>query len=209
MSAGKRQRIYFVDDEPAVCKAVARTLSQLHVEVSCFHSGQECLSHLDATPCDLLITDVKMPDMSGLDVLSRAKTIAPWMPVLLVTGYGDIPTAVKAVKMGAVDFIEKPLERERFLSLVGELLENARRWTRLIGKPLTRTEVKVLCYVLEGRNSKEIAHAVDRSIRTIELHRQHIMRKFNADSVVDLIRMVSEMGLALPASQRDLPSRPK
>ncbi len=200
MTKNQRQRVYFVDDEPSVCKAVGRTLEQLDVSVSCFTRAVDCLSQLDRQQCDVLITDVKMPELSGLEVLKRAKAIAPWMPVLMVTGFGDIPTAVKAVKMGASDFVEKPLERESFLRLVQRLLDHSQRWTQLIGQPLTKTETKVLCYVLDGKSSKEIAAGMHRSLRTVELHRQHIMRKFGVENVVELVRTVTELGLVPPTS---------
>jgi FixJ family two-component response regulator len=200
MDHNQRQSVYFVDNEPSVCKAVGRTLNQLDVCVSCFTSPVECLNQLERQHCDLLITDVKMPEMSGLEVLKQAKSIAPWMPVLMVTGFGDIPTAVKAVKMGAADFMEKPLERDSFLQLVEKLLDYSLRWTQLIGQPLTKTETKVLCYVLDGKSSKEIASRLHRSLRTVELHRQHIMRKFGVENVVELVRIVTEMGLVLPTA---------
>lgn len=200
MTKHQRQRVYFVDDEPSVCKAVGRTLEQLDVSVSCFTRGADCLGQLDRQQCDVLITDVKMPELGGLEVLKRAKIIAPWMPVLMVTGFGDIPTAVKAVKMGAADFVEKPLERESFLRLVQKLLDYSQRWTQLIGQPLTKTETKVLCYVLDGKSSKEIAASMHRSLRTVELHRQHIMRKFGVENVVELVRTVTELGLVLPTA---------
>ena len=206
MDAEKRQTVFIVDDEPSVCKAVERTLEQLQVDTHSFTSGEDCLTRLERERCDVLITDVRMSPVGGLEVLNQAKRIAPWMPVLMVTGYGDIPTAVKAVKAGAADYVEKPLERDGFLALVKNLLGYARRWSNLIGQPLTKTETRVLYHVLEGKSSKEIAALVHRSLRTVELHRQHIMRKFGVDNVVELVCTVTNMGLVLPTATPDAPS---
>ncbi|MFC1763414.1 response regulator transcription factor [Planctomycetota bacterium] len=203
-----RQHVFFVDDEPSVCKAVDRTLVQLDVKVSCFTSAHKCLASLHETRCDLLITDVKMAEMNGIELLGKAKAIAPWLPVLLVTGYGDIPTAVSAVKLGAADFIEKPLDRDNFLATVRTLLKKSFQWNETIGKPLTKTENLVLCHVLEGKSSKEIATCVHRSLRTVELHRQHIMRKIGVDNVVELVRAVNDMGLSLPMQETTTDASP-
>jgi len=192
---GKRQCIFFVDDEESVRKVVYRTLCELNVRVELLDSGRRCLESLRNRACDLLITDVKMPAMDGIELLRRAKTIAPWLPVLIVTGFGDIPLAVRAVKMGASDFVEKPLERDRFLAVVQGLLRRSSETDRMLGKTLTRSERNILGHILVGRSSKEIAGLLHRSIRTVELHRQHIMRKMGVSNVVELIHRTHDMGL--------------
>ena len=198
MGHDHEQTVFVVDDELTVCKAIERTLENLSINVFSFTSGEACLSALENQRCDVLITDVRMSPVGGLEILEKTKRMAPWMPVLMITGYGDIPTAVKAVQMGAADYIEKPLERDAFLTLVENHLGSARRWSRLIGKPLTKTETRILYFVLAGKSSKEIAVHVHRSLRTVELHRQHIMRKFGVENVVELVCAVTKMGLVLP-----------
>jgi two-component system response regulator FixJ len=184
-----------VDDEPGVLKAVSRTLEQAGLEVTCFTRAAECLEKLTSQTCDLLITDVKMPDMSGMELLQEARHLAPWLPVLVITGYGDIPMAVTAVRNGAVDFIEKPLEKESFLQKVKSILAKSLGADSLKGKPLTRTEMRILKLVYHGKNNKEIARAFGRSVRTVEDHRRHIMRKLDVHSPVELAKRVTEMGL--------------
>src|SRR3972149_3841963 len=100
-----KQRIFFVDDEPEVLKMVGRTLEQAGYNVSCFSRAADCIKQLRYQTCDLLITDVKMPEMDGIELLTEAKRIIPLLPVLVITGYGDVPMAVRSLKLGASDFI--------------------------------------------------------------------------------------------------------
>jgi FixJ family two-component response regulator len=146
--------------------------------------------------CDLLITDVRMPGMDGIELVRRAKCIAPWLPILVITGYGDIPMAVRAVKAGAAEFIEKPLQKQSFLEVVQAALKQQDLKNLLKGKPLSKKEMAILRLILQGRSNKEIAQTLHRSIRTIEDHRRHIMRKLDVDNVVDLAKRATVMGLA-------------
>jgi len=182
------QHIFFVDDEPAVRKSVAKTLRWLRCKVTCFSNAADCLEQLRTDRCDLLITDVKMPGMDGMELVRRARAVDSWLPVLVITGYGDIPMAVKAVKAGAVDFIEKPLQRESFLAAVQTVLMQNSLKNLLRGKSLTKREQTVLRLILQGKNSREIAEMLHRSLRTIEDHRQHIMRKLKVNNVVELVK---------------------
>ena len=190
-----KQHIFFVDDEPKVLKMVGRTLEQVGLKASCFASGAECLQQLRSRTCDLLITDVKMPEMDGIELLTKAKHIIPSLPVLVVTGYGDIPMAVKALKLGASDFIEKPLDRRSFLSAVESVLKRNAQPHRLVGKVLTKTEMEVLRLILEGKSTKEIARLRHRSVRTIEDQRGKIMHKLGADNLIDLVKQTAVVRL--------------
>jgi len=194
-------RVVFVDDEPKVCCTVSKTLERAGIGVQCFALAKDCLDYLSNGRCDLLITDMRMPEMSGLELLQEVKRQWPWLPVLVVTGYGDVPAAVRAMKAGASDFIEKPLDRERFLRAVQSLLEQNKGHTVLEGSALTRTERTILYLILDGKNSREIAAALHRSPRTIEVHRGHVMQKMGANSVIELLRRAVDMGLlqSMPA----------
>jgi FixJ family two-component response regulator len=191
-----KQHIFFVDDEPKVCKMVGRTLEQAGLKVSCFTHAADCLKQLRCRTCDLLITDVKMPEMDGIELLTEVKSIIPSLPVLVVTGYGDIPMAVKALKVGASDFIEKPLDRQSFLSTVEFVLERNALIHRIAGDVLTKTEMTVLRLILDGKSTKEIAMLRHRSVRTIEDHRSRIMRKLGVDNLVDLVKQTAVVRLA-------------
>ena len=150
--------------------------------------------------CDLLITDLIMPQMDGIELLTNARMLAPWLPVLVITGYGDIPTAVKAVKAGAVDFIQKPLIKDDFLRLVDLLLEQSEHLNPRRGTPLTRGEYRVLQLVIHGKSNRQIADLLHRSVRTVEVHRSRIMDKLDAENLIELTKRAAMMGLIdLPA----------
>jgi len=190
-----RQHIFLVDDEPGVLKAIARTLEELGCKVSCFANAEECFKQLRLGGCDLLITDVKMPGVDGIELLTEVKRVIPYLPVVMITGYGDIPIAVRAVKMGATDFVEKPLDKKLFLQTIRSILEQNAYVHHLTGKALTRAELKVLRLIVDGKSNKEIARILRRSVRTVEDHRSHIMHKLDVDNVVDLVKKVSGMKL--------------
>jgi FixJ family two-component response regulator len=186
-----KQHVFFVDDEPKVCKIVGRTLEQAGFKVSCFFSAAECIKQLRSQMCDLLITDVKMPKMDGIELLTKAKCIFPLLPVLVITGYGDISMAVKALKMGASGFIEKPFERQSFLSAVESTLKQNTQTHPLVSKVLTKTEMRILRLILDGKSNKEIARLRHRPVRTIEDQRSRIMCKIGVDNLVDLAKQTT------------------
>jgi FixJ family two-component response regulator len=195
MAGDDRQHIFFVDDELKVCETVSETLEQLGSKVTYFTRAEECLEHLSSKRCDLLIADLVMPGMNGIELLIRAKHLRPWLPVLIITGYGDIPTAVSAMQKGAVDFLEKPLETETFLQKVGSILQKNQDFSTLMNMSLTKMEMKVLKLIVQGNSSKEIAFFLNRSRRTIETHRANVMKKLGVDNVVELIKQASLIGL--------------
>ncbi|MBN2136191.1 MAG: response regulator transcription factor [Sedimentisphaerales bacterium] len=202
MARETKKHVFFVDDEPGIRKVVARTLGRLGVEVTCFSRAVDCVEQLNVQACDLLITDLKMPGMDGIGLLSEAKRMAPWLSVLLVTGYGDVPVAVKAIQLGAADFIEKPLHKKSFLRKVKFILDQNNPVDPYTGKGLTRMELKVLKLIVAGKSNKEVARLLGRSVRTIEDHRNHIMRKLGVQNAVELVQRAIHMGLIeLPPSQ--------
>lgn len=188
----RKKRIFFVDDEPQVRKIVQRTIEQYGYDVVCFKDGQSCLDELSVGDCDLLITDVNMPGLDGIELLGKVKKIRPLLDVLIVTGYGDIPMAVRAVKNGAYDFLEKPLDRDRLIPVIRNILSDD-VGCELKGKKLTRTEEKVLKFIVSGKSNKEIADILFRSVRTVEDHRNHIMRKFNVKNAVELVKIAMDL----------------
>ena len=191
----KQYDVFFVDDDPGVRGAVAGDLEDLGYKVSCFANGADCLEQLPKQNCNLLITDVKMPGMDGLTLLSRAKRVAPWVSVMVITGFGDIPMSVRALKLGAVDFVEKPLDRKIFLHKVQSVLTQDDFADAPVGKPLTKTEKKVLKLILEGKGNKEIAYIFNRTMRTVERHRSNVMHKFGVDNIVDLVKKAALINL--------------
>jgi two-component system response regulator FixJ len=195
MSVDLKARVFAVDDEPGMLEVISVILESGGFACTCFANADDCLGQLSVRSCDLLITDVKMPGKNGLELLTEARRIAPWLPVLVITSFGNIPMAVKAVKAGAFEFIEKPLDPETFLPTVEAALKQNGLANLMPGKQLSKAETVVLRLILQGMSNKEIAHTLARSVRTIEVHRSHIMHKLNVDNVVDLVKKAAAMGL--------------
>jgi len=195
MTGATSWHVFFVDDEPKVRMVVRKTLERVGVDVTCFADADTCLARLDSVPCDLLITDVKMPGKDGIELLMEVRRQRPWLPVVVVTGFGDVPMAVRALKGGAADFIEKPLDREAFLETVQRQLEENASRNSVANHDLTRTEMHILHLILEGKNNREIAAELHRSPRTIEVHRSHVMHKMGASNIVELLRRAADVGL--------------
>jgi two-component system, LuxR family, response regulator FixJ len=187
--------IIFVDDEPLVCKAVSQTLGRHGYQVQCYFAAETCMKELGKNNCDLLITDVNMPGMDGIEFLREIKKKQPSLPVLIVTGYGDIPMAIRAIKTGAEDFIEKPLNRDTLLPTIQFILNKYKKENSLEGYFLTPVEKKVLRLLMSGKTNKEIAQQFHRSIRTIECHRASVMHKLGAKNLVDLVKRSMKMRL--------------
>ncbi|HPC96179.1 MAG TPA: response regulator [Sedimentisphaerales bacterium] len=207
MEENERQHVFVVDDEPDVCEALRRTLEQAGYEVRCFDSATTCLVKMRSARCDLLITDVVLPGMDGIELLSEVKCRTPSLPVLVVTGYGNVEMAVEVMAAGAANFLQKPLGRDSFLAAVEAALKHRRRAREGVRKPLTRSEIEVLRLILDGKGNKEIARLRHRSVRTIEDQRRRIMHKFGVDNPVDLIREVAivRMPRQLHREQLSLP----
>lgn len=186
--------IFLVDDEPRLLAVLSESIQTLGVNVKSFTSPVRCLEELATSPCSLLVTDITMPEMDGLELLREVRAIRPFLPIILITGFGDVPLAVRSLKDGAFDFIEKPIEEETFLARVRDALANSQE-SHLDVQSLTETERRVLELVAEGKTNKEIAHLIGRSIRTVENHRYRLMHKLGVDSTAGLAKLAVAMGL--------------
>jgi FixJ family two-component response regulator len=133
-----------------------------------------------------------MPELSGIELLEKVRSIAPLVPVVVVTGFASIPLAVQAVQMGAADFIEKPLDEEILLPKIRKILESTLQPS---DSQLSPAEEKVLRLIVAGRANKEIAHIVGRSIRTVENHRHRLMKKLKCSSTAELVKVALKRGL--------------
>lgn len=170
--------------------------------VRCFSLVTECLVQLCVQRCHLLIVDLQTPRKTGLRVLEQVKDHAPWVPILIVTGYGDIPTAVRAIKRGAVDFIEKPFRKEYFMQKVKLALQQSRKVLPDAVRNLTPKEMAVFRLIVEGRSNREIAEKTNRHVKTIEAHRAGLTQKLGTRNVIELLKLGVAMGLvALPAKK--------
>ncbi len=191
--------IFVVDDEPKVCKAVSRIL-QSKYKVTCFETAEACFTRLSISTCrcNLLISDIKMPGMNGMELLRKIRLIRPLLPVLIITGYGDIPLAVEAIKAGAREFIEKPFHQDKLLEATEAALQEYSFSETIAGKPLTKREKKLLRLIVDGQSNRQIAEAFNRSIRTIEDRRRVIMHKLNVNNVAGLVQIAQKINLTDP-----------
>ena len=191
----KQPEVFFVDDDAEIRKLISQELEGIECKVSCFANGADCLEQLAKQNCNLLITDVRMPGMDGLTLLNKARRLAPWVPVMVITGFGDVPMSVRAMKSGSVDFIEKPLDRKSFLHKVKTILKQGDFADIPTGERLTKVEKKVLKLILEGKGNKQTAYILKRTVRTVERHRSSVMHKFGVDNIVDLVKKTVRINL--------------
>jgi FixJ family two-component response regulator len=185
--------VFFVDDESALRMTVQRTLASAGMQVDVFARAEDCLAALPERRCDVVVTDFRMEGMDGLALLREIRRRFPWLRVIIVTAYGDIPSAVAAMRAGATNFLEKPLDREELLSAIKNAFDPAARPVSFPRGELSYAESQVLRLFLEGRTSRETAVALNRSTRTVEAHRYNIMRKFGVHNAVQLAQRASAL----------------
>jgi two-component system response regulator FixJ len=199
LSQQTQPTVFVVDDDQATRKSLRWLVETLGVAVQTFHSGASFLDSYDPSQPGCLVLDVMMGGMTGLDLQKELNDRQIEIPVIVLTGYGDVPTAVRALKNGAVEFLEKPFDGEVLLEHVRRALEidagrrrerDASDVVRQRLSRLTPRENEILGLVVEGLSSKEIATQLDVSFKTVEAHRAKIMRKMEANGVAQLVRMV-------------------
>ncbi|WP_342643949.1 response regulator FixJ [Rhodoligotrophos ferricapiens] len=195
--------IYVIDDDEAVRESLSFLLASAGLAVRTHESATEFLSAFDSRRCGCVVTDVRMPEMSGLDLLKEVKARDSRLPVIVMTGHGDIPMAVDAMKHGALDFIEKPFDDEVIISAVTAALgardQEAQREAQLaeISRrhgSLSPRERDVLEQLVAGKPNKVIAFELGISPRTVEVYRASLMTKMQAASLSELVRMRFLMG---------------
>ena len=195
--------VFVVDDDRAVRESLALLVQSVGLEVETFAGAGEFLDAYRPDRRGCLITDIRMPGMSGLELQERLTEDGYHIPVIVLTGFGDVPAAVRALKGGAVDFVEKPFNPQALLDLVQqalvrdtELREQAAREADLAERMalLTPREREIMALVVAGKANKVIAIDLSISERTVELHRGRIMKKMQARSVAELMRIVLPPG---------------
>jgi FixJ family two-component response regulator len=198
--------VFVIDDDEDVRRALSRLLRSVGHRVETFGSAAEFLKRGDAATQGCLVLDVQMPTLSGLDLQSELARRGIELPIIFLTGHGDVPMAVQALKRGAVDFLTKPYRGEQLLKAVNAALEKARQQrdsfaerqqVRLRFASLTSRERDVLGLVVAGRLNKQIAAELGNCERTVKVHRGRVMQKMQAESVAELTRMVERSGLQL------------
>lgn len=201
-----------VDDDYAVRDVLCLMLDQLSISAQAYANAREFLDDPRSRDCGCLVLDVRMPGISGID-LQRQLIETGWhIPVIFVTGHGDVSMAVEAMRLGAVDFLQKPIKEQQFIDSVQRTLESSterrrqRRATDVIAARvacLTPREGEVLDLLLKGQRSKDMALALRISLKTIEEYRGNVLRKMHAASTAELL---GELSRSLPDVERAQPS---
>jgi RNA polymerase sigma factor (sigma-70 family) len=190
--------VFIVDDDQAVARSLRWLIESVQLKVETFASAQAFLDGYDAAKPGCLVLDVRMPGMSGIELQERLTAQRIRVPIIFITGHGDVQMAVRAVQAGAFDFIEKPfndqdlLDRmQRAISFDSERRERdtQRAQLRALFASLTPREREVMDLVVEGMSNKAVANTLGLSAKTVEVHRAKVMEKMNARSVSDLVRM--------------------
>jgi len=190
--------IHVVEDEPDVRDALAMLVRSVGYRAQTYPNADEFLARYRPEHAGCLLADVRMPGMSGLELQERLSREDPALPAIIMTGHGDVPMAVRAMKAGAFDFIEKPFNDQVLLDRLAEAIAQARRsgdtaaGRRLAAAryaQLTPREREVMAGIVAGRLNKLIADDLGLSVRTVEIHRAHIMEKMQASSLSALVRM--------------------
>jgi two-component system, LuxR family, response regulator FixJ len=190
--------VHIVDDDDAVRQSLAFLLSSAGLQVRLYDSAGAFLAGLASVQGGCVITDVRMPDMTGIELLRKMKAQACGLPAIVITGHGDVALAVEAMKAGAIDFIEKPFDEDTILSAVQSALDHAQGEERggedrtaVTAKLalLSERERQVLEGLISGHPNKTIAYSLGISPRTVEVYRSNLMTKMEAKSLSELIRM--------------------
>ena len=195
----KDQRVYIVDDDEAMRDSLLWLLESQGFAVTAFASAEDFLAACRDDMAGCIVLDVRMPGMSGLELYEKLSARQCTLPVIFITGHGDVPMAVSALKKGAVDFIEKPFSDKDMLRLIEQCLEldrnNREKQQKAVGVKrrlanLTEREVEVMDLILAGKLNKQIADVLNISIKTVEVHRGRIMDKMEARTVAELVQAV-------------------
>jgi FixJ family two-component response regulator len=196
-----------VDDDESVRKSLLRLLKSMGFPAQAYASAREFLDHWqnDHGP-GCLVLDVQLPGLNGLDLQEKLRSGAPPIPIIFITGHGDIPMSVRAMKAGAVDFLAKPFQDEDLLRAINEAIahddaDQAERDERdavaVLYRALTPREREVMALVVVGFPNKRIAAELGTSEKTIKVHRGRVMEKMQVQSVADLVRASQKLGLAV------------
>ena len=199
-----RQIVFVVDDDPAVCAALRRLIHSVGIEVQTFASAQEFLRATRPEVPACLVLDVRLPDLSGLNLQEKLTNAKIDLPIIFITGHGDIPMTVRAMKGGALEFLTKPFKEQDLLEAIQRGIERHRDHQKQRAEAselqhrydsLTPREREVFPLVTSGLLNKQIAAELGASEKTIKIHRAQVMHKMKAESLAHLVRMAEKLGL--------------
>jgi two-component system, LuxR family, response regulator FixJ len=191
--------VFVVDDDNGVRSSIRMLLKSIGINATLMASAQEFLAAFDAAQPGCLVLDIRMPAMSGMELQQQLNLLGATIPVIFITGHGDVPMAVEAMQHGAFDFLQKPFRDQDLIDRVQKALARDREMRAKLGKheqirqcmdSLTPREKEVLQLLTQGKQNKVMAGELGLSQRTVEIHRAHVMEKMGASSVAQLVRMV-------------------
>jgi len=196
--------VYVVDDDPSIRKALERLLRSAGYEAMTFASALEFMEfdHPDVPGC--LVLDIKMPEVSGLELQDRMAEKGIFIPIIFITGHGTVPDSVRAMKAGAMDFLQKPFKDDELLDMVSQGIQRHRRMQqkkrqmhtlRARLDTLTPREREVFRLVVSGMLNKQVAYDLGITEKTIKVHRAQVMQKMGAQSLADLVRFAEKLGI--------------
>ncbi|MGH6778646.1 MAG: response regulator FixJ [Bradyrhizobium sp.] len=197
-------KVYIIDDDEAVRESLSFLLDSAGFEVSLFETAVDFLDALPRLAFGCVVSDVRMPEIDGIELLRRIKDGHSAFPVLIMTGHGDVPLAVEAMKLGAIDFLEKPFEDDRLIAMIEAAIRQAEPTAKSEAvsqeiaarvATLSPRERQVMDGLIAGFSNKLIAREYDISPRTIEVYRANVMTKMQAGSLPELVRLAMRAGL--------------
>jgi two-component system, LuxR family, response regulator FixJ len=198
-----RGKVYVIDDDEAMRDSLDFLLGAADFHVTLFESAQHFLDALPDASFGCVVSDVRMPGIDGIEMLKRLKASRSTFPVVIMTGHGDVPLAVEAMKLGAVDFLEKPFEDDRLIGMIDIALKQAKSGAQTEAvtveiaariASLSPRERQVMEGLIAGLSNKLIAREYDISPRTIEVYRANVMTKMQAGSLSELVRLAMRAG---------------
>lgn len=198
------KNVYVVDDDPAMRDSLDFLLGSAGFNVRVFDSAQALLDELARLEPGCVVTDVRMPGINGMELLRRVNSGARKLPVIVMTGHGDVPLAVEAMKLGALDFLEKPFEDERLIGMIETALSEQQNGSKSDAASadmaarvasLTQRERQVMQGLVTGQSNKTIAREYDISPRTVEVYRANVMTKMQAGNLSELVRFAIRAGI--------------
>jgi len=196
--------IAIVDDDACVCEGLHSLIRSAGWRVETFGSAQEFLARHASEAPSCLVLDLQLPGLSGLDLQKRMAEVDLEIPIVFLTGHGDIPASVQAMKAGAIEFLTKPVEEDDLLRAIQEAIEFDRLTRRQHAEihdlqsryeTLTTREREVMQHVISGLLNKQVAAELNITEFTVKIHRGQVMRKMHADSLADLVRMADNLGI--------------
>jgi two-component system response regulator FixJ len=197
-------KVYVIDDDPAMRDSLEFLLGAAGFAVRLFSSAQAFLDEVASLEAGCLVTDVRMPGIDGMELLRQLKRSGRKLPVIVMTGHGDVPLAVEAMKLGALDFLEKPFEGDRLIRMIETTLAQSEDGSKGDGVSsemaarvvsLTQRERQVMEGLVAGQSNKTIARDYDISPRTVEVYRANVMTKMQASNLSELVRFAIRAGI--------------